>query len=116
MKASFNPLTKEDYNFFIRYLKEKGLFSEFCYEIRRQIRRRQCAKFQKSIYARLKSSTQILMDYINWTEARYKDENGCNGWAKIYHDYVTFKLKYEIKECTKLLGTPIEYIKNTKKR
>ena len=56
------------------------------------------------------------MDYINWTEARYKDENGCNGWAKIYHDYVTFKLKYEIKECTKLLGTPIEYIKNTKKR
>lgn len=75
--------------FFIRYLKERGLYSAFVKDARRQQNERlHGIQFQKYIRG-MKKSTDILMNVVNWGTSEYLN------WHSVYDDYeLYFKEKY----------------------
>lgn len=79
-------MVKKEYNFFIRYLKDKGLYAEFFKEIKRQPDRRSNVPFKK--YCEGIASTDILMNCICWGDARLTDL-----WKEQWYKYDEFFLK-----------------------
>ena len=75
-------MDKKEYNFFIRYLKDQGLYIEFFMEIKRQPYRRLGIPFKK--YCERISSTNILMNCICWATARQ------SLWREQWHKYNKF--------------------------
>jgi hypothetical protein len=75
-------MDKKEYNFFIRYLKDQGLYTEFFKEIKRQPDRRYDVPFKK--YCERIASTNILMDCICWGTARL------SLWGEQWHKYNNF--------------------------
>lgn len=75
--------------FFIRYLKERGLYSAFVKDARRQQDERLYGiPFQKFIRG-LSDSTKILMHVVNWGASEYRY------WHNVYDDYKSyFREKY----------------------
>lgn len=75
--------------FFIRYLKERGLYSAFTKDARMQQNvRLHGIPFQEYI-RKMKESTSILMVIVNWRESEY------SGWHGVYDDYqLYFREKY----------------------
>jgi hypothetical protein len=75
--------------FFIRYLKERGLYSAFVKDARRQQDERLYGiPFQKFIRG-LSDSTEILMHVVNWGASEYRY------WQNVYDDYKSyFREKY----------------------
>ena len=67
--------------FFIRYLKERGLYSAFVRDARRQQDERlNGIPFHEYIRG-MKNSTDILMDVVYWAESEY------SYWQNVYYDY-----------------------------
>ena len=67
--------------FFIRYLKEQGLYYAFVSDARRQQNERlHGIPFHEYIRG-MKNSTNILMIVVNWRESEYKY------WHTVYYDY-----------------------------
>lgn len=63
-------MDKTEFNFFIRFLKENKIYTEFVKEVKRQPLRRYNKPLKE--YCKEIHSTQILMNCINWGEARKK--------------------------------------------
>jgi hypothetical protein len=87
-------MTKTEYNFFIRYIKEIGLYSEFIKEIKRQPSRRYNKPLKE--YCKKIHSTQIIMNCIEWSEARKKIWQKCwveyqNYFLKNYNEYLLYE-------------------------
>lgn len=79
-------MTKTEYNFFIRYIKEIGLYSEFIKEIKRQPSRRYNKPLKE--YCKKIHSTQIIMNCIHWPTAVH------NIWHRKYNEYIDFYKKH----------------------
>jgi len=81
-------MTQKEHNFFIRYLKENGLFSDFCYEIRNQPYRRRNEPYLAEI-KRLSTSNRIILALIGWADSRL----GNHHWGDIFRAYSDYYLK-----------------------
>lgn len=78
--------------FFIRYLKERGLYSAFVKDARRQQNERlHGIPFQKYIRG-MRDSTEILMNVVNWGASEYRY------WHNVYDDYKSYFRKNIIKD------------------
>jgi hypothetical protein len=75
-------------NFFRRFLKEKGLYSAFVRDARRQQNWRLKKPYQEYIRG-MNNSTGILMAVVHWGESEYKY------WHTVYDDYkIYFRKNY----------------------
>lgn len=77
-------MNKTEYNFFIRYLKENGLYTEFFREIKRQHNRNRRNNIPFKKYCKVIKSISILMNCIHWESARKRI------WREQWYSYNRF--------------------------
>ena len=78
-------IDKKQYSFFMRYLKEKGLYHAFMRDYRlQQDKRIGGMSLRDYTFGNLHSTVDILMNVICWGEAEYRQ------WGEEYRRYENF--------------------------
>jgi hypothetical protein len=100
----FLCMTIAQYNFFIRYLKERGLYTAFLKDARKFPDRRYYAPIKQYLLDDAPQGEEI-MRLIHWSSASW-----C-GWSNEYHNYKEFLRKIKNKPKDKIY----EIFKSVKK-
>ena len=77
-------MTNDKYKLFLRYLKERGLYSSFVRDSKKFPYRRHNVPVKEYMLSDLCGTYSAIMNMITWSEASFRD------WGKEYRMYMNF--------------------------
>jgi len=77
-------MTNDNYKLFLRYLKERGLYSSFVRDSKKFPYRRRNVPVKKYMLSDLCTPNGAIMNMITWSGASFED------WGKEYRMYINF--------------------------